>query len=304
VFADPAEAAVFVETLARVKARDAFVLYGWILMSNHYHLLLRTVEVPLWRTMASLQGGFTKRYNRTHDLVGPFWQGRYNAKLVEDQRYFDQLLAYIHLNPVVAGLVSDPAQHRFSGHRELVARSRWNLVDVNEVLDRFGDTRAQARRRYTRALRGARTEAWIGEDPGRLPWWRRERSGAQENATETRSDLPFVDEQGRSTGLERPRLSAGEFVERACAVLGTSLSELASPTRDRETVRNREAIALVAVERYGVRLKHIAETLEKSADTASRWVSRAAARRRDDDAFDAVAKNLDRRLARGEAGDA
>lgn len=50
-------------------------------------------------------------------------QGRYRSKLVEDQRYLDQLLIYIHLNPVQAGLVDDPAKYRWSGHRELLGLS-------------------------------------------------------------------------------------------------------------------------------------------------------------------------------------
>jgi len=55
-------------------------------------------------------------------VLGPVWQSRYKAKLVEDQRYFDQLMVYIHLNPVKAGMVEDPARYRWSGHRELIRK--------------------------------------------------------------------------------------------------------------------------------------------------------------------------------------
>ena len=57
-------------------------------------------------------------FNRRRRVRGAVWQSRYKAKLIEDQVYFDQLLAYIHLNPVRAGIVEDPAQYRWSGHRE------------------------------------------------------------------------------------------------------------------------------------------------------------------------------------------
>ncbi len=65
----------------------------------------------MWRSMASLQGLTTKGFNRRHRVYGPLWQGRYTARIVEDERYLHQLLGYIHLNPVSAGLVDDPGQY-------------------------------------------------------------------------------------------------------------------------------------------------------------------------------------------------
>ena len=297
VFDSPAEAQLFVNLLVEVKKRDGIVLFGWTLMPNHYHLLLRTVDVPLWRTMASLQGGFTKRFNKAHRLIGPFWQGRYKAKLVQDQRYFDQLLAYIHLNPVVAGLVSDPAEYRYSGHREIVGKAKARLIDVGEVLVLFGGTAAQARRRYTRALRGAREASWIGDEPGRLPWWRWGRAPSTEEDLTLRSDLPFIDELGRSTGRDRPVLAAEQLVARACDVLEVDREDLAGQGQLRQIVRKREAVALIAVERFAVRAKDLAIALAKNQDTVSRWLSRAAVRRREDESFARLIDELDRELS-------
>ena len=300
VFKDQKVAEVFRDQLAKIKARDEFVLFGWVLMSNHYHLLLRTVSVPLSRTMASLQVGFTKRFNRFHGLVGPFWQGRYQAILIEDQRYFDQLLAYVHLNPVAAGLVSDPALYEFCGHGELLGRSRIGLVDVDEVLSVFGSSRAQSRHRYAQAIRGARDAPWVGESPGHLPWWRRERpEPGGRNDQVLHSDVPFIDELGRSTAIERPRVEAPGLISQACRVMRTDRKTLAGPSREREVVRAREAIALVGFELYSIRLKDIASELRKSQDTASRWLSRASKRRREDGGFAELVEMLDRSLATG-----
>ena len=300
VFKDPKVAGVFIDQLSKIKARDEFVLFAWVLMSNHYHLLLRTVSVPLWRTMASLQVGFTKRFNRFHGFIGPFWQGRYQAILVEDQRYFDQLLAYIHLNPVSAGLVTDPAQYEYSGHGELLGRSRVCLVDIDEALLAFGSSRARARRRYAQTIRGAREETWIGELPGHLPWWRRERSepGGRTDIA-LHADTPIIDELGRSTAIERPEVGVREMIGRACELLETDRTCLEGPSRERKVVRAREAIALVGFERYSIRLKDIASELQKSQDTASRWLSRAAKRRREDEQFAQLVEVLDRSLAIG-----
>ena len=161
MFGDENEAPRFVEMIREVKRRDGFVVYAWCLMSNHYHLALRTSAVPLSRTLLSLQGGFSRSFNRRWRRSGPVWQSRYQTRVVDDQRYFDQLMMYVHLNPVRAGIVKDPGDHACSGHRELLGRVREPLVDVDEALSGFGETLRGARRAYL-----ARIAAALEEETG------------------------------------------------------------------------------------------------------------------------------------------
>jgi len=206
VFAYDDEASGFVGLLREVKDRDGLVVFAWCLMSNHYHIALRTGAVPLARSMRSLQQRVTRGFNVRHRVFGPLWQGRYRAKLVEDQRYLDGLLAYIHLNPVSAGIVDDPAEYRWSGHREILGRTRQAITDVDEVLMLFGKTRRTARQGYVRAIKGTVAEPWVGEGPGRLPWWRLGRPKVEEDeAPAPSSTTAFIDELGRSTGLGHAR---------------------------------------------------------------------------------------------------
>jgi REP element-mobilizing transposase RayT len=172
VFDGAEQAATFVELLRRVVSRDGLTVYAWCLMSSHYHLAVRTGEITLDRPMRSLQQGVTRGVNARRKAFGPLWQSRYRAKLVEDQRYLDQLLIYIHLNPMSAGLVDDPAEYPWSGHGEILGRVKKPIVDVDEALRVFGATRRSARAAYVRRLKGAVEAEWIGEAPGRLPWWR------------------------------------------------------------------------------------------------------------------------------------
>ena len=289
VFADEAEAAAFVGVLRKVKERDGLVLFAWALMSNHYHLALRTAEVPLWRSMASIQGLTTKGFNRRRRVYGPLWQGRYKARIVEDERYLHQLLAYIHLNPVSAGLAEDPSEHRWSGHREVIGRDGPGLVDVDEVLMMFGDNRRAARRSYVKSLNATGASVWVGEEPGRLPWWRE----LLDEPVSPRDGGVYVDYLGRSTAPERPRLAVDDYLDRACGALGVDVDELASRGREPRLRELRELVAVLGVEKYGQRVREIAGRLRKNPGSVSRWVTTAAERRSSDSGFARRLKKLD-----------
>ena len=96
----------FMRTLGEACERAGFLVHAYVLMTNHYHLLLETTEANLSRGMGWLQNAFTRRINTRHRLWGHVFGGRYKAILVEPGNCFWALLDYIHLNPVRAGLVN------------------------------------------------------------------------------------------------------------------------------------------------------------------------------------------------------
>ena len=298
IFADEDEASAFVGQLKTIKDRDGLQVFAWCLMSNHYHLALRCGAVPLSRSMKSLQQNATRRYNARHRVFGPMWQGRYRAKLVKDQRYLDGLLAYIHLNPVTAGIVDDPADYCWSGHREILGRVRSPVTDSDEVLVLFGKTRRSARRAYVRAIKTAVEEPWVGDDPGQLPWWRLGRPAKE--ALESPSPNPsvaVVDELGRSTGLPRWGFEAKEFVGAIAARFEVQPEDLAGRRRAPHVVRTRELAATLGVERYSLQVKEIASMLGKSSEAVSRMVSRGIVKRQEDAEFRRDYEMLDRLIA-------
>ena len=301
VFLDEVEAESFLEIVREVKQRDAFIVYAWCLMSNHYHMAVRTAEVPLWRSMASIQGRTSKGFNSRHRVFGPLWQGRYKAKPVEDQRHFDQLIVYIHMNPVAAGVVEDPADHRWSGHREMIGIEDFGIADVGEALASFGSTRGRARRTYVRQLRADRDAEWLGERPGRLPWWGRAGSDEDQEIA-LRKGVAYVDYLGRSTAPERPRFATDVFLQRACEILGVGLEVLAGRRRTSVERDLRELVSVVGVERYGQRNRDLAAALAKDPGAVSRWVSAGAARRAAEPAFAKRVLELDQGLQASTSG--
>jgi len=80
IFADPNEAIEFIEIVRDVKKRDGWTVFAWCLMSNHFHLVVRSSSVPLWRGMHGIQNRFSRGFNRRFGRTGGVWQGRYNTK--------------------------------------------------------------------------------------------------------------------------------------------------------------------------------------------------------------------------------
>ena len=273
VFAAPEEAAEFVELLRDVKQRDGMTIYAWALLSNHFHIALRTSSVPLSRSMHYLQGRFSRRFNRRWNRTGPVWQSRYQARAIDEQRYFDQVMIYVHLNPVRAGLAENPGDFVFSGHRELMGNVKNSLVDVDNALIGFGDGLRAARRHYSARIRAAMEDSDPGVLHGRLGLF------PQGDRDLDASEPVFVDELGRSTGLERPTLSAVGYLEGVCSILKVDLERLASRRRDRETAALRKLVAAVGIERWGQRAGELARLLDKHTVVVSRWVSDAARER-------------------------
>jgi hypothetical protein len=203
-------------------------------------------------------------------------------------------VAYVHLNPVVAGLVEDPARWTWSGHQELIGRAENSMVDVDAVLAMYGDTLHSARAAYVKTLKGQREQAWIGEDPGQLPWWRRE--------PDSQIDMPkppaWVDERGVSSGLERQALEASEFLRAACEITSVEMSDLASRRRGEALTSARLSVACVGIERWRQSPKQLAMLLGRHADVVTRWARLGAERRLIDRDFSNRVEALDADLTK------
>ena len=221
------------------------------------------------------------------------WQSRYKAKLVEDEAHHIQLVAYIHLNSVSAGLVGDPGEHVHSGHRELLGATAVALVDTEHTLELFGDSLTKARRSYVRFLEGVESQGWRTGTPGSLPWWNRE----VDRPVQPPPPSAWIDDRGLSTGRSRPLIDAAEFLESCAEELGVSLSLLVERSRRAEIMRVRYLIAGVGIERWRQRPGKLASCLGRWPEAVGRWAQRAGELRLKDDAFREAYETLDNTLS-------
>jgi len=170
IYHDEDDRRFFLNTLGEACAMTGWRIHAWVLMSNHYHLLIETPEPNLVAGMQWLQNTYTRRFNVRHRLWGRLFGDRYKAVLVEGAGYYyETLIDYLHLNPVRAGLVDpragqsvlDYAWSSTAGGHALLPRRRPPWVAADAALAAFGcvDTAAGRRRWVERLDARARAEA-------------------------------------------------------------------------------------------------------------------------------------------------
>ena len=116
IFREDADRVHFLDRLAEAQRRFRLRIFAYVLMSNHFHLFLRTPEPNLSAGMHDLNSGFASLFNRRHGRAGSLFQGRFKAILVEDQTHAWELSRYVHLNPVRAKMVPLPEAYRWSSY--------------------------------------------------------------------------------------------------------------------------------------------------------------------------------------------
>ncbi|RPJ00436.1 MAG: transposase, partial [Deltaproteobacteria bacterium] len=151
IFRDHEDYADFLARLGTVLTATQTRCYAWALLPDHFHLLLRSQEARLSRVMRSLMTGYAVMFNRRHRRNGHLFQNRYKSIICEEEPYFLELIRYIHLNPLRAGIVESLSQlggYPWTGHSALTGGQSNGWQETGEVLGRFSEKRSQARLRY------------------------------------------------------------------------------------------------------------------------------------------------------------
>jgi hypothetical protein len=246
--------------------------------------------------MRRLLTGYAVTFNHRHHRTGHLLQNRFKAILVEDEPYLLELLRYIHLNPVRAGLVADLRtldRYAWTGHAVLRGRRAYAAQDTSFVLSQFGDSPAAARRAYQEFVRagldqGHRPELdggglrrsqgrWHPVDSvrrGRERWTADERVlGSSEFVDALLQQVPAPP---RPVAV-RPDIGLvlHPLLQTVAARCGLSAAELATNSRRRPVVAARALVSQVAVHRYALSPTHVATALGVSRQTVLYGVTHA-----------------------------
>ncbi len=155
---DDADRRAWVRVLGECCERFGWRVHAWCLMSNHYHLLLETLEPNLSLGMRQLNGVWSQEFNRRHRRVGHVFQGRYKAIMVEREAYLRELARYVVLNPVRAGMVNDPGEYAWSSYRATAGVAAADepapaWLETDALLTLFARRRAAAQMAYVDFVR-------------------------------------------------------------------------------------------------------------------------------------------------------
>jgi len=296
VFDGPLGADEFVTAVQRVRDLDGWRILAWVLMGNHYHLVVKTGMIPLWRSMLRLQSDIAREFNKRHRYLGGFWQSRYRARVIDTQDYLRQAVSYVHLNPVAAGIVSDPSRHRNSGHGEILGCAEARLIDRGVVLRGFDDgLAADPRDRYLSWIRRVAELRWIEQGIRELPWWRDAEDLNEIASPKHHPEATTFDNQ-KLEG-DRVAIEVDHFIRLFEHHSGHAIEDLRSPLRTPSLVLGRIELTTVAVSRYKLRSTDVALVIHKHAASLARWIKLGLLKQQEDAAFRERIDHLDRLIS-------
>ena len=139
IFEDDEDNEKFLEVLGLCKTLSGFELYGYCLMGNHIHMLLKTVNEDLGLIFKRIGARYVYWYNWKYKRTGHLFQDRFKSEPVGDDKYFLTALRYIHRNPINAKLCKNPDEYKWSSYKEYINNSCSNsIVDTTYVINMTG----------------------------------------------------------------------------------------------------------------------------------------------------------------------
>ena len=151
IFFDEEDKSFLLFILKDVLRRYNWLCHSYCLMNNHYHLVVETLEGNLSSGMRRLNSTYTQRFNKKHQRVGHLFQGRYKGILIDKENYFLEVIRYVVLNPVRAGLVSHPKDFEWSSYGEISGiNERKEKITTEYILLQFHDNILTAKLVLTR----------------------------------------------------------------------------------------------------------------------------------------------------------
>lgn len=270
-------------------------IYAWALMTNHMHILLKSGPRGLSQFMRRLLTGYAITYNIRHRRHGHLFQNRYKSIVCDEDEYFQELVRYIHLNPLRANMVKSMSaldRYPWCGHSAIMGRKKVEWQEIDYVLSWFGQKKNIAKKAYRRYVQdgiedGRRDDLVGGGLVRTLGGWSQVLSLRKSN------DKVLCDERilGRDEFVERiideadkriigqisineRKIKAKKTILDVCSKAGVYIEELKGGSRRGRLPEIRAKLAMELVRDYGLTLAETARQLGVSTSAISRIFER------------------------------
>jgi putative transposase len=279
IFIDDRDRAFFANRLTVLLKETGVRCYAWALIPNHFHLLLMPTHGNLASFMRRLLTSYAVHFNRQHSRTGHLFQNRYKSVVCEEEPYLLELVRYIHLNPLRAGLVDDLAGldgYPWSGHSVLMGNRQLDGQEQKEILLRFGKSATEGRSGYRQFIADG-VAAGHRDD---LVGGGLKRSRAQSSEAEQRGNFDerilgsgaFVDSLQKQEHL-RDRIltpiSLPELVSRAAVVLNLAEDAIRRPGKAKPVSEARGIITYLAIRELGFKGTEVGKELHLTSSGVS-----------------------------------
>ncbi len=149
IYKDKTDRITFLDILKDYHERFGILIHSYVLMDNHYHLILETPKGNLLKVMHGINSRYTIYFNRRHKRSGHLFQGRYKAIIVDKDAYLIPLSRYVHLNPVKAGIAERPEEYKWSSYNGYIGKSKENdWIEYSWILSKFAQNKKKAWQKY------------------------------------------------------------------------------------------------------------------------------------------------------------
>lgn len=277
IFHVPSDRTMLDDLVAEALARFGARVHAYCWMTNHVHIAIQVGDTPLGPLVQRIAGRYARRLQRRLPTTGHLFEGRYRAVLVDADEQLLRLIRYIHLNPSRAGMVADPADYPWSGHRAYLGLAAVPWLTTDFALRMLAPGVAGARRAYRRlvALGGAPEDSvdfsrGVPGDCRVLGTDRFLRDLESRRARAARAGMAH----GRCSGPRRDPPSLDQLIDGVAAEFGVSAEAIASGTRSRVLTLARCAVAERAAARGVASLCQVARRLNRSHSSLSEALDR------------------------------
>jgi len=234
-------------------------IHGFCFMTNHIHLIIQTGTTPLSIIMHHLGSNYARYINRIHKRIGHLFQGRFKAILIDAQDYLLELVRYVHLNPVRAGVVALPEQYLWSGHLAYIGVKEISWLYQDWILTKFHQFEIPARQLYIEYVKKgigekSRDEFYQGSHEGRI----------------LGNDSFFESVIEKINNQKSISLSLNILINIALDTLKIPLIAIKSNGKTSELTQARGIIALLVREQGHLSMKELALILGKHRDSLIR----------------------------------